>query len=62
MTLHAINQAALVKSTDNSGKFGKHGFARILPFDGVDVLVTDKELTEEFEAELTGAGVHVVKS
>ena len=55
-------QADQVVAIAHSGKFGKHGFARILPFGDVDVLVTDRELTEEFETELTSAGVRVVKS
>jgi DeoR/GlpR family transcriptional regulator of sugar metabolism len=46
----------------HSGKFGKHGFARILPFGDIDVLVTDRELPQEIESELTGAGVRVVRS
>ena len=58
----STGQADKVIAIGHSGKFGKHGFARILPFDGVDVLVTDKNLSEEFETELTGAGVHLVKS
>ncbi len=71
-TAHFLDSAVLVHkmagqddkviAIGHSGKFGKHGFARILPFGGVDVLVTDKNLSEEFETELTGAGVHVVKS
>jgi len=55
-------QADQVVAIAHSGKFGKHGFARILPFGDVDVLVTDKELNKEFESKLTGAGVRVVKS
>ncbi|MCP4047506.1 MAG: DeoR/GlpR transcriptional regulator [Gammaproteobacteria bacterium] len=55
-------QADQVVAIAHSGKFGKHGFARILPFGDVDVLVTDKELSEEFESKLSGAGVRVVKS
>jgi len=55
-------QADQVIAIAHSGKFGKHGFARILPFGDVDVLVTDKELTQEFESELTTAGVRLVKS
>jgi len=55
-------QADQVIVISDSKKFGKPGFARILPFGGVDVLVTDHELMNEFETELTSAGVHVVKS
>jgi len=54
-------QADQVIAIGHSSKFGKHGFARILPFDGVDTLVTDNQLTDNFETELTSAGVRVVK-
>jgi DeoR family galactitol utilization operon repressor len=55
-------QADQVIAITASSKFGKPGFARILPFDGVDVLVTDNKLTKEFETEMTSAGVRIVKS
>ncbi|VGO23029.1 DeoR/GlpR family DNA-binding transcription regulator [Pontiella sulfatireligans] len=55
-------QADQVIAISDSKKFGKPGFARILPFDGVDALVTDNQLTKEFETELTGANVRIVKS
>ena len=37
-----------------------HG--RALPFDGVDALVTDSDLSNEFEGELSTAGVRIVKA
>jgi DeoR family galactitol utilization operon repressor len=55
-------QADQVIVLSDSGKFGKPGFARILPFGDIDTLVTDNELTQEFETELTTAGVRVVKA
>ena len=55
-------QADEVIAISDSGKFGKPGFARILPFNGVDALVTDNNLTEEFEKELVVAEVRIVKS
>ena len=71
-TAHFVESADLVRKMaeqadqsivlSDSGKFGKPGFVRILPFEGVDALVTDKELTKEFETELTTAGVRVVKA
>jgi len=71
-TAHFVESADLVRkmaeqadeviALADSGKFGRHGFARILPFDGVDVLVTDAEISAAFESELTSAGVRVVKS
>lgn len=55
-------QADQVVALADSGKFGKPGFARILPFDGLDTLVTDENLSEEFENELAVAGVNVIKA
>ena len=55
-------QADQVIAIGHSSKFGKHGFARILPFGGVDTLITDNQLTNNFESELTSAGVRVVKA
>jgi len=71
-TAHFVESADLVRkmaeqadeviAISASSKFGKPGFARILPFDGVDALITDHKITKEFESELTGAGVRIVKS
>jgi DeoR family galactitol utilization operon repressor len=55
-------QADQVIAIGHSSKFGKHGFARILPFDGVDVMVTDTDLDQKIEAEMSDAGVNVVKA
>lgn len=55
-------QADQVIALGHSSKFGKHGFARILPFDGVDVLVTDDDLENTFRVELSDAGVTVVEA
>lgn len=55
-------QADQVFAISDSSKFGKPGFARILPFNGVDALVTDSELKKEFEDKLTEAGVRIVKA
>lgn len=55
-------QADEVIAISDSQKFGKPGFARILPFNGVDALVTDNNLTKEFEAELSNANVRIIKA
>jgi DeoR family galactitol utilization operon repressor len=55
-------QADQVFAISDSSKFGKPGFARILPFNGVDALVTDNELKQEFEDKLTEADVRIVKA
>jgi len=70
LTAHFVETAELVRKMaeqadeviviSDSGKFGKPGFARILPFTGVNTLVTDNELTDEFKQELETAGVRVV--
>ncbi len=69
-TAHFLESADLVrkmaKQADEvvvvsaSSKFGKPGFARILPFDAVDTLITDKQLSKEFEEKLTEADVRIV--
>ena len=56
------DQADQVFAISDSSKFGKPGFARILPFNGVDALVTDGELKKEFEDKLTEADVRIVKA
>ena len=53
-------QAGQVIAISDSSKFGKPGFARILPFDAADVLVTDNKLSKEFEEKLTEANVRIV--
>lgn len=71
-TAHILESAVLVRTmaeqadqiiaVAHSAKFGRHGFARILPIDGVDVLVTDKKVSAELESKLKRASVQVVKS
>jgi len=71
-TAHLLESAVLVRkmaeqadqviAVAHSAKFGRHGFASILPLDGADVLVTDSELSAELESELLRAGVQVVNS
>lgn len=56
------NQAQQVYAICDSSKFGKPGFARILPFDGVDGLITDSGLSSEFEKDLREAGVTILKA
>lgn len=71
-TAHFVESADLVRKMarqadqtivlSDSSKFGKPGFARILPFEEVDALVTDSELPADLEEELTRAEVRVVKA
>jgi DeoR family galactitol utilization operon repressor len=58
----AADQADQVIVLSDSTKFGKPGFARILPFEKVDTLVTDSELSDEFEKQLADAAVRIVKA
>lgn len=55
-------QAKQVYAICDSTKFQKPGFARILPFDGVDGLITDAGLSAEDEAGLREAGVKIYKA
>ena len=69
-TAHVLESAVLVRkmaeqadqviAVGHSGKFGKHGFARILPFGGVDTFITDAELKKQYQEELQAAGVDVI--
>jgi DeoR family transcriptional regulator, galactitol utilization operon repressor len=55
-------QADTVYALADSEKFGKPGFVKILPFDGVDYLICDSGISAEFENELNSAGVKIVKA
>ena len=69
-TAHFLESADLVRKMAEqadevivlsaSSKFGKPGFARILPFEGVDTLITDTQLSNEFKKILTHADVRIV--
>jgi len=71
-TAHMVESADLVRkmaehadeviAISDSQKFGKPGFVRILPFNRVNVLVTDDRLEAEFEGILREAGVEIVKA
>jgi DeoR family galactitol utilization operon repressor len=55
-------QANQVYAICDSSKFGKPGFARILPFNGVNGLITDSGLSVEFEKDLREAKVSIYKA
>ena len=71
-TAHFVETADLVRKMaeqadevvviSDSGKFANPGFARILPFDGVDALVTDRDLSSDFEEELNKCNVRIIKA
>lgn len=56
------DQANEVYVLAESAKFGHPGFARILPFDGVDGLICDAGISSEFEEKLKDADVKVIKT
>lgn len=71
-TAHVLESADLVRKmadqadevivVSDSSKFGKPGCVRILPFHGVDTLITDTQLNPEFEKILTHADVQIIKT
>ena len=56
------DQADRVIAVADSAKFGAPGFARILPFSQVQILVTDDALGASFEESLKESKVQVIKA
>jgi DeoR/GlpR family transcriptional regulator of sugar metabolism len=46
----------------DSSKYGKVGFVRVLPVEGVHRLITDTGLEDRAEQELAGVGVQVFRA
>jgi DeoR family galactitol utilization operon repressor len=71
MTTHLMEGAEIVKAmkaharttvlTADSSKYGKVGFASVLPLSSMDMILTDSGLSEQAEAELSEAGISVTK-
>ncbi|MFA5689033.1 MAG: DeoR/GlpR family DNA-binding transcription regulator [Kiritimatiellales bacterium] len=55
-------QADRVYAVGESSKFNNAGFAKILPFSGVDALITDAFLHARFEQSFTDMNVKVIKA
>ncbi len=55
-------RSEIVVLVADSSKYGKIGFVRVLPVEGVHRLVTDTGLEERAERELTGMGLQVIKA
>jgi DeoR family galactitol utilization operon repressor len=55
-------RSELVVLVADSSKYGKVGFVRVLPVQGVHRLITDTGLEERAERELTGVGLQVIKA
>jgi DeoR family galactitol utilization operon repressor len=72
LTTHLVEGAEIVRKmaersesvvlVADSSKYGKIGFVRVLPLQGVHRLVTDAGLSERAAEELAGAGVEVSKA
>lgn len=71
-TAHFLESAELVRKMaaqaneifvlSNSKKFGKPGFARIIPYERANTLITDDNLEAAEEIALTSAGINVIKA
>ncbi|MEV6031884.1 DeoR/GlpR family DNA-binding transcription regulator [Nonomuraea sp. NPDC052116] len=57
-----ISRAAHVVVVADSSKIGKRAFSRICPIGQIDTLVTDAQLSDALAAELTEAGVKVIRA
>jgi DeoR family galactitol utilization operon repressor len=55
-------RSELVVLVADSSKYGKVGFVRVLPVQGVQRLITDTGLGERAERELAGVGLQVIKA
>ena len=72
LTTHLVEGAEIVRKmaaqadrtilVADSSKWDKVGFARVLPMDGIDTLVTDAELNPEVGADLRALGVEVMEA
>lgn len=72
LTTHLVEGAEIVRRmaersgtvvlVADSSKYGKIGFVRVLPVQGVQRLVTDTGLSARAEEELAGVGVEVLKA
>jgi len=72
MTTHLIEGAEIVKAMKahaqttvlvaDSSKYGRFGFINVLPLSAMDMILTDGELNEKAEMELTEAGINIIKT
>jgi DeoR family galactitol utilization operon repressor len=72
MTTHLMEGAEIVRTMKahaettvlvaDSSKYGKIGFASVLPLSAVDLILTDNNLEEEAQAELLEAGIKIDKA
>ena len=72
MTTHLMEGAEIVKAMKahaqntilvaDSSKYGKIGFASVLPLSAMDLILTDNDLEEQAETDLLEAGVKIDKA
>jgi len=72
LTTHLVEVAEVVRTMAaqarrrvllaDSSKYGQVGFARILPLEEIDVLITDDELGDEACAELESIAIEVIRT
>ena len=72
MTTHLMEGAEIVKAMEthaentvlvaDSSKYGRVGFASVLPLSAMNLILTDEGLEEQAEAELREAGIMVKKA
>jgi DeoR family galactitol utilization operon repressor len=72
MTTHLMEGAEIVKAMKahaettvlvaDSSKYGKIGFASVLPLSAVDLILSDNNLENQAEAELLEAGIKIEKA
>ena len=71
-TAHFLESAELVRKMaqqadevivlSDSAKFGSPGFARIIPYQEANILITDTNLLKNEENALKDAGIEVIKT
>lgn len=56
-----VERAQKVIAVTDSSKFGRHSFSYICDLDVISSLITDKNITEEFEKQLIKRNIEVIK-
>lgn len=56
-----VQRAQKVIAVTDSSKFGRHSFSYICDLDVISSLITDKNITEEFERQLFKRNIEVIK-
>lgn len=56
-----VQRSSSVIAVTDSSKFGRHSFSYICDLDPIDTLITDKNISEEFEEKLKKRDIKVIK-